>query len=91
MVPITVADLGFVKGGSQMSMLGNPLTRLRKSPYQLGKLVRGIPYLLRTKTTVEKRKRELENFFLKSFKRGSFSYQPMQEARRYCVLNSLRV
>ena len=56
-----------------MSMLGNPLTRFRESPYMLGKLVRGIPYLLRTKTAVEKRKRELENFLLKYFKRGNFS------------------
>ena len=39
-----------------MSMLGNPLTRFREYPYQLGKLVRGIPYLLRTKTAVKKMK-----------------------------------
>ena len=50
-----------------MSMLGNPLTRLRESPYRLSKLVRGIPYLLRTKTAEEKRKRELEKFFAKIF------------------------
>ena len=50
-----------------MSMLGNTLTRFRESPYLLGKLVRGIPYLLRTKTAVEKRKRELEKFFAKIF------------------------
>ena len=56
-----------------MSMLGNPLTRFRESPYRLGKLVQGIPYLLHTKTAVEKRKRELGSFLLKSFKRGSFS------------------
>ena len=56
-----------------MSMLGNPLTRFRESPYRLGKLVRGIPYMLRTKTAVKKRKRELEKFFAKIFKRGSFS------------------
>ena len=67
-----MADLGFVKGGvSQnnvnMSMLGNPLTRFRESPYRLGKLVRGILYSLRTKTAVEKLKRELEKFFAKIF------------------------
>ena len=50
-----------------MSKLGNPLTRFRESPYRLGKLVRGIPYLLHTKTAVEKRKRELEKFFAKIF------------------------
>ena len=59
-----VADLGFVKGGSQMSMLGNPLTRFRESPYRFVKLVREIPYLLRTKTVVEKRKWK---FFAKIF------------------------
>ena len=52
-----------------MSMLGNPSTRLRESPYRLGKLVRGIPYLLRTKIVVEKQKRELEKFFVKIFLR----------------------
>ena len=36
-----------------MSMLGNLLIRFRESPYLLSKLVRGIPYLLRTKTAVE--------------------------------------
>ena len=61
-----MADLGFVKGGfTIMSILGNTLTRFRESPYLLGKLVRGIPYLLCTKTAVEKRKRELEKFFAK--------------------------
>ena len=50
-----------------MSMLGNTLTRFRESPYQLGKLVRGIPYLLHTKTVVEKRKRKLEKCFAKIF------------------------
>ena len=50
-------------GGSRICEnvnLGNPLTRFRESPYRLG-----IPYLLRTKTAVEKRKRELEKFFAK--------------------------
>ena len=56
------ADLGFVKGG---------FTNVNVRKW-LGKLVRGIPYLLRTKTAVEKRKRELEKFFAK-IKRGSFS------------------
>ena len=73
-----MADLGFVKGGggggSQMSMLGNSLTRFRESSYRIGKLVRGIPVLLRTKTAEEKRKRELEKFFfLKPFKRENFN------------------
>ena len=67
MVPITVADLRICERGFTMSMLGNPLIRLRESPYLLGKIVRGIPYLLRTKTTVDKRKRELEKFFAKLF------------------------
>ena len=49
------------------SGLGNPLTRFRESPYQLSKLVRGIPYLLHTKTAEEKQNRELEKFFAKLF------------------------
>ena len=31
-----VADLGFVKWGSLILMLGNPLTRFMESPYGLG-------------------------------------------------------
>ena len=50
-----------------MPMLGNILTRFRESPYLLGKLVCGIPYLLCTKTAMEKRKWELEKFFAKIF------------------------
>ena len=50
-----------------MSMLGNPLTRFRESLYWLGKLVRGIPYLLRTKTAVENESGSWRSFFAKIF------------------------